>query len=250
MNFSVFVPPGIAGRQAPALYFLAGLTCSDETFMIKAGAQRLAAQLGLILVACDTSPRSVEIPGDRESWDFGIGAGFYVDATEPGWKDHYRMASYVNRELPALVEEHFGAHTDKRGIFGHSMGGHGALVIGLRHPQRWHSLSALAPIANPTAVPWGQKAFSRYLGPQSAEWEQWDASCLMRQRAFPRPILVDQGLADEFLTQQLRPEALEAAAHSSGQALTLRRHERYGHGYWFIQSVVADHLEHHSRMLQ
>lgn len=250
MRFAVFVPPQARDRKVPALYWLAGLTCTEETFVIKAGAQRLAAELGLMLVACDTSPRGLDLPGDSEAWDFGVGAGFYLDATQAPWSTNYRMGSYVNLELPALVEAHFPARTDRRGIFGHSMGGHGALVTALRDPQRWNSVSAFAPIANPVAVPWGEKAFGHYLGAERSSWEAWDASLLMRARPHPAEILVDQGSADSFLAQQLKPEALEAAATASGQKLRLRRHEGYDHSYWFIQSFVADHLAHHARQLQ
>lgn len=249
MRFAVYQPPQAAGGPVPALYYLAGLTCTEETFVIKAGAQRLAAELGLMLVACDTSPRGLDLPGDAESWDFGVGAGFYLDATAAPWSRHYRMSAYVNDELPALIEAHFPARTDRRGIFGHSMGGHGALVAALRQPQRWASVSAFAPIANPAAVPWGEKAFGNYLGPDRQAWAQWDASLLMRQRAYPGTILVDQGLDDQFLAGQLHPEALEAAAAESGQALRLRRHAGYDHSYWFIQSFVDDHLRHHAATL-
>jgi len=249
MRFAVFVPPQAATRPVPALYYLAGLTCTEETFMIKAGAQRLAAELGLMLVACDTSPRGLDLPGDSDHWDFGVGAGFYIDATAEPWARHYRMGSYINRELPALIEAEFPAVSGRRGIFGHSMGGHGALVSALRHPERWHSVSAFAPIANPAAVPWGEKAFSNYLGPDRTAWAEWDASLLLRERPRPGTILVDQGKADQFLATQLRPEQLEAAAAASGQALTLRQHEGYDHSYWFIQSYVADHLAHHAREL-
>jgi len=249
MRFSVFVPPQAATRPVPALYYLAGLTCTEETFMIKAGAQRLAAELGLILVACDTSPRGLDLPGDSDHWDFGVGAGFYIDATAAPWAGHYRMGSYINRELPALIEAEFPAMPGRRGIFGHSMGGHGALVTALRNPERWHSVSAFAPIANPVAVPWGEKAFSNYLGPDRTAWAEWDASLLLRDRPRPGTILVDQGKADQFLATQLRPGQLEAAAAASRQALTLRQHEGYDHSYWFIQSFVADHLAHHAREL-
>jgi S-formylglutathione hydrolase len=249
MRFAVFVPPQAATRAVPALYYLAGLTCSEETFMIKAGAQRVAAELGLMLVACDTSPRGLNLPGDSDHWDFGVGAGFYIDATAAPWAGHYRMASYVNAELPALIEAEFPAVPGRRGIFGHSMGGHGALVSALRNPELWQSVSAFAPIANPVAVPWGEKAFSNYLGPDRQVWAAWDASLLMHDRPYPGTILVDQGKADQFLANQLRPERLEAAAAASGQALTLRQHEGYDHSYWFIQSFVADHLAHHAREL-
>ncbi|WP_028080586.1 S-formylglutathione hydrolase [Solimonas soli] len=249
MNFAVFQPPQAKSGAVPALYFLAGLSCTDETFMIKAGAQRYAAELGLMLVACDTSPRGVELPGDREHWDFGVGAGFYLDASASPWAAHYRMGSYIDSELPEIIEAHFPARRDVRGIFGHSMGGHGALVTALRHPQRWHSVSAFAPISNPIAVPWGQKAFTRYLGDDRSRWNAWDASVLMRERPYPREILVDQGEADAFLERELRPQTLEAAAAASGQALRLRRHAGYDHSYWFIQSFVADHLLHHAATL-
>lgn len=217
--------------------------------MIKAGAQRLAAEHGLALVACDTSPRGLNIPGDAEAWDFGVGAGFYINATAAPWSAHYQMGRYVAEELPALIEANFAVRRDRRGIFGHSMGGHGALVTALREPARWQSLSAIAPISNPVAVPWGKKAFGNYLGPDVARWQEWDASLLMRRRAWPGSILVDQGQADQFLAEQLHPQALEAAAAQSGQDLTLRRHEGYDHSYWFIQSFIADHLAHHARSL-
>jgi len=250
MRFAVFTPPQAgADRKVPALYYLAGLTCTEETFVIKAGAQRLAAELGLMLVACDTSPRGLNLPGDSESWDFGVGAGFYLDATQAPWAANYRMGSYVNLELPALIEANFPAATDRRGIFGHSMGGHGALVTALRHPDRWRSASAFAPISNPVAVPWGEKAFGNYLGADRTSWEAWDASLLMRAKAHPSEVLVDQGLSDQFLEKQLQPEALEAAAKVSGQKLKLRRHDGYDHSYWFIQSFVADHLRHHAALL-
>jgi S-formylglutathione hydrolase len=249
MNFAVFVPDTGRPRRAPALYYLAGLTCTEETFMVKAGAQRWAAELGLVLVTCDTSPRGLNLPGEAETWDFGVGAGFYLDATEAPWAGHYRMGSYVNEELPAVIEENFPVATDRRGIFGHSMGGHGALVTALRHPERWHSLSAFAPICHPSDVPWGRKAFAGYLGADTTRWRAYDASVLMSERAYPGPILVDQGEADAFLPRELRPEALEAAARHSGQVLSLRRHANYDHGYYFIQSFVEAHLHHHAALL-
>ncbi len=248
MNFAVFTPPQAASGPVPALYYLAGLTCSEETFVIKAGAQRLAAELGLMLVSCDTSPRGLDLPGEADSWDFGLAAGFYIDATEAPWAPHYRMGSYVNLELPAVVEAHFPARRDRRGLMGHSMGGHGALVSALRHPGRWHSLSVLAPIANPTAVPWGHQAFTRYLGPHPADWKRYDACELLRQQTYPGHILVDQGLADQFIAQ-LMPDALEATAKASGQSLTLRRHAEYDHGYFFVQTFMPDHLQHHAAQL-
>ncbi|MGH8505557.1 MAG: S-formylglutathione hydrolase [Stenotrophobium sp.] len=250
MRFAVFVPPQAAQHAVSALYWLSGLTCTEETFMLKAGAQRQAAELGLMLVACDTSPRGLGLPGDAEHWDFGVGAGFYLDATESPWSAHYRMGSYVDEELPALIEREFPARMDRRGIFGHSMGGHGALVTALRNPSRWHSVSAFAPICNPAAVPWGEKAFGHYLGADRAAWKSWDASALMRKKSYPGTVLIDQGLADQFLEEQLKPEHLEDAAQASGQALSLRRHAGYDHSYWFIQSFIADHLAHHAHALR
>jgi S-formylglutathione hydrolase len=249
MAFSVFLPPDAGSTRRPVLYYLAGLTCNEETFMIKAGALRFAAQHGLILVAPDTSPRGLGIPGEDDDWDFGTGAGFYLDARADPWRRNYRMYSYVVEELPKLVETNFPADRDRRGIFGHSMGGHGALTIALKNPERYRSVSAFAPIANPVAVPWGEKAFGNYLGPDRAAWAEWDASLLMKSRPFPGEILVDQGLDDKFLSGQLHPEALEAAAKASGQKLTLRRHPGYDHSYWFIQSFVADHLDWHASRL-
>lgn len=250
MRFSVFVPPNASARPLPALYFLAGLTCTEETFMIKAGALRHAAELGLVLVAPDTSPRGLGLPGEEDSWDFGTGAGFYLDAEAEPWRQNYRMYSYVTRELPALVEANFPVDAARRGISGHSMGGHGALVVALRNPLAYRSVSAFAPICNPVGVPWGEKAFGNYLGPDRARWAGWDASLLMRASRLPGAILVDQGLNDQFLAAQLRPDALEAAAASSGQELVLRRHEGYDHSYWFIQSFIEDHLKWHAEKLR
>jgi len=250
MKIAVYVPPGAdAARRRPVLYYLAGLTCTEETFMIKAGALRHAAELGLILVAPDTSPRGLGLPGEDDDWDFGSGAGFYLDAEAEPWRRHYRMFSYVTRELPALVEARFPADGQRRGVFGHSMGGHGALVVALKTPGAWRSVSAFAPIANPVSVPWGIKAFGGYLGADRARWAEWDATLLMRKAPFPGPILVDQGLQDQFLDSQLRPDALEAAARDTGQSLVLRRHEGYDHSYWFIQSFIEDHLRWHAERL-
>lgn len=256
MRFSLFLPPGAnSGKDVPALLYLAGLTCTEETFMIKAGAQRLAAELGLALIAPDTSPRGVAVeglPGAKASWDFGIGAGFYLDATQEPWATHWRMESWIVGELlPGLVQ-HFGLDAKRTGIFGHSMGGHGALTLALRHPGRFKSLSALAPISAPSECPWGIKAFTGYLGEDRNQWLAHDASALMQsQTAAPYPggILVDQGMADAFLAEQLYPERLEAACRAIGQPLELRRHPGYDHGYYFIQSVVADHLRHHARAM-
>ena len=249
MAFALYLPPQAAHAPVPALYYLAGLTCTEETFALKAGAQRLVAEHGLALVACDTSPRGADLPGEDDSWDFGTGAGFYLDATAEPWARHYRMGSYINQELPALIEANFPVLAGRKGIFGHSMGGHGALVSALRRPDLWQSVSAFAPIANPVAVPWGEKAFSSYLGPDRQAWAAWDASLLMTAKPYPGPILVDQGLSDQFLDSQLQPERLEQAAATSGQDLILRRHEGYDHSYWFIQSFMADHIAHHARVL-
>jgi S-formylglutathione hydrolase len=249
MNFGIYLPPQAATEKVPALYFLAGLTCNEETFLIKAGAIRLAARWGLALIAPDTSPRGAAIAGEDTDWDFGLGAGFYVDATALPWSRHYRMHSYVTQELPALIEAEFPVLGQRRGIFGHSMGGHGALTIALNDPRAWRSVSAFAPICNPLAVPWGEKAFSRYLGADRGAWSRYDASDLMRRQPYPGPILVDQGLDDRFLQEQLQPDALEAAARVSGQELNLRRHPGYDHSYWFIQSFIGDHLTWHARHL-
>ncbi len=249
MKFSVFVPPQAALGRVPVLYYLAGLTCTEDTFMIKSGALRLAADLGLILVAPDTSPRGLGLPGEDDAWDFGTGAGFYLDAEADPWRRNYRMYSYVVNELPPLIEKRFEASTFRRGVFGHSMGGHGALIIALKNPARYQSVSAFAPIANPAAVPWGQKAFSNYLGPDRSRWSQWDSSMLMRAAPYPGDILVDQGANDPFLDRELHPEALEAAAAASGQSLTLRRQAGHDHSYWFIQTFMADHMNWHASRL-
>ena len=249
MKFSVFQPPQAKSRKLPVLYYLAGLTCTEETFVIKAGAQRVAAKLGLVLVAPDTSPRGANIPGEADSWDFGVGAGFYVDATREPWSRHYRMYSYVTRELPALVAQSFPVDPARQGIFGHSMGGHGALVCALRNPGQYKSLSAFAPIAAPMRCPWGKKTFKGYLGEDQQAWQQYDASELIKRAPFNGAILVDQGMADKFLSDQLYPEVLETACRAAGQALTLRRQEGYDHGYFFISTFMEDHLQHHSSQL-
>lgn len=249
MRFSVFRPPQSEQRRVPVLYYLAGLTCTEETFMIKAGAQRLAAELGLMLVAPDTSPRKTGIPNEDADWEFGSGAGFYLDATEVPWSAHYRMYSYVTQELPELVLANFPGRAERQGIFGHSMGGHGALVCALRNPGLYRSLSAFAPIAAPSQCPWGQKALSGFLGPDRTAWLEYDATELMQRRPFGAPILIDQGGSDQFLATQLYPHLFEQACQAAGQALTLRRHEAYDHGYYFIASFMADHLRHHAMQL-
>jgi len=249
MKFAVFVPPQAEREKRPAVTFLSGLTCTEETFIIKAGAQRLAAELGLILVAPDTSPRGTDIPGQADSWDFGIGAGFYVDATRTPWSTNWRMQSYISKELPEVIAAHFPVDRIRQGIFGHSMGGHGALVTALRNPGAYRSLSALAPIAAPSQCPWGVKAFTGYLGPDQASWAEYDATELVKRRTFPGEILIDQGLDDKFLAEQLHPHLFEAAARTAGQKLQLRRHPGYDHGYFFIQTFIDDHLRHHHRLL-
>ena len=251
MRFSVYLPPGAEGKRLPVLFYLAGLTCTEETFMIKAGAQRVAAQEGLILVAPDTSPRGAGVPGETDSWDFGAGAGFYVDALESPWSQHYRMYSHI-LELRELVLAQLPADPARVGIFGHSMGGHGALTMALRNPLLFRSVSAFAPIAAPMRCPWGRKAFGGYLGADQQAWRQYDASALMAAMdtaPFPGGILIDQGLADKFLAEQLYPEAFEEACARAGQPLELRRHPGYDHGYFFIQTFVADHLRFHRRQL-
>jgi S-formylglutathione hydrolase len=246
MRFGVYRPPQALQGPLPALFFLAGLTCTEETFAIKAGAQRLAAQHGVIIVTPDTSPRQTGLPGATDDWDFGEGAGFYLDATQAPWASRFRMESWITGELLDLVARHFAVQRDRLGLFGHSMGGHGALTLALRHPGLYRTVSALAPICAPSQVPWGKKAFSRYLGQDEAHWAQHDAVALIRGGASAPPLLVDQGLQDKFLQQQLRPDLLEAACKDAGQPLTLRRHEGYDHGYYFIASLAADHLAHHA----
>ncbi|MFZ2974668.1 MAG: S-formylglutathione hydrolase [Ferribacterium limneticum] len=250
MTFSIYLPPQIeSGEKLPVLYWLSGLSCTDETFMQKAGAQRVAAELGMVIVAPDTSPRGDDVPGDPDGgWDFGHGAGFYLNATQAPWAQHYRMHDYVVHELPALIEASFPV-SDKRGISGHSMGGHGALVCALRNPGRYQSLSAFAPICNPMIVPWGEKAFSRYLGEDRSQWREWDASQLIATAAEKLPILIDQGDRDQFLTVQLKPEVLQVAALAAGHPLDLRVQHGYDHSYYFIASFIEDHLRHHARAL-
>lgn len=254
MRFAVFVPPGGGGRKFPVLTWLSGLTCTEETFMIKAGAQRVAAELGLMLVAPDTSPRGEDVPDDPDgAWDFGLGAGFYLNATASPWQRHYRMYDYVTRELPELVFAGFPGDESRQGIFGHSMGGHGALTIGLRNPERYRSVSAFAPICNPMNCPWGRKAFSNYLGDDRDAWRRYDAVELVRATSDNKPahaILVDQGLADQFLDEQLHPHSLEEACRDNGVALKLRKHDGYDHGYYFISTFMEEHLRHHAAILR
>ena len=252
MRFSVFLPPQAAQGPAPALIYLAGLTCNEETFMTKAGAQRMAAELGLVLIAPDTSPRGANAPGEAESWDFGVGAGFYLDATQMPWAKNWRMESYITKELLPLITQTFAVDTQHIGIFGHSMGGHGALTLALRHPALFKSVSAFAPICAPTQCPWGRKAFTGYLGTDESNWATHDATSLMNQFSsapFPGGILIDQGLTDKFLAEQLHPDLFETACAAAKQPLTLRYNAGYDHGYYFIASFMEDHLRHHARQL-
>lgn len=250
MRFGVYQPPQAARQPCPVLYYLAGLTCTEETATIKAGAQRLAAELGLVLVMPDTSPRSTGIDGATGDWEFGEGAGFYVDATEAPWAARFRMHSYVADELPALIASHFAVDPSRSGIFGHSMGGHGALTLALKYPTRYRSVSAFAPIVAPSQVPWGRKALPRYLGPDERTWADHDACELVRRQTFAGTILIDQGEADPFLEAQLKPELFDQACAEAGQALLLRRHPGYDHSYWFISSFIDDHLRHHAEALR
>ncbi|WP_283255875.1 S-formylglutathione hydrolase [Dyella humicola] len=249
MRFAVYQPPQAAREACPVLYFLAGLTCTEETATIKAGAQRFAAELGLILVMPDTSPRHTGIDGATGDWEFGEGAGFYVDATQSTWASRFRMHSYISSELPALLKRQFPVDAERTGITGHSMGGHGALSMALRHPQQFRSVSAFAPIVAPSQVPWGQKAFSSYLGEDAAAWADYDACELVRRHTFDGTILIDQGEADGFLTTQLKPELFDQACAEGGQSLVLRRHVSYDHSYYFITSFIEDHLRHHAEAL-
>ncbi len=250
MRLAAFVPPQAGDAKLPVVWFLSGLTCTEENFTVKAGAQRVASELGLILVAPDTSPRGEGVPDDAQgAYDFGLGAGFYVDATEAPWAKHYRMRSYIERELPALVAENLPADMNRQGITGHSMGGHGALTIALRNPDRFKAVSAFAPIASPLNCPWGEKALSGYIGSDRSAWRDYDACALIEGGARLPDLLVDQGTADSFLDSQLKPGLLEEACARAGQPLTLRRQEGYDHSYFFIASFIEDHLRWHARRL-
>ena len=249
MRFAVYQPPQASQERVPVLYFLSGLTCTEENFIVKAGAQRYAAEYGLMLVAPDTSPRNTQIEVEDKDSDLGSGASFYVDATEQPWRSHYQMYSYVVGELPAVIAEHFPVQPERQGIFGHSMGGHGALVCALRNPNQYKSVSAFAPIAAPMRCPWGQKAFSNYLGSDRQKWRAYDASELVLTANYNRPILIDQGSADQFLADQLLPEVFQQACDKVGQPLTLRFHEGYNHSYYFIATLIEDHIRHHANAL-
>ena len=249
MRFAVFVPPVAEKRLVPVLYYLAGLTCTEETATVKAGAQAYASQHGLMLVMPDTSPRGAGIDGEDDDWDFGTGAGFYVDATREPWSRHYRMYSYVTDELPGIVNAHFPASAGECGIFGHSMGGHGALCIALKNPGRYRSVSAFAPICAPAQCPWGEKAFSGYLGDDRDQWQAYDATSLVAAGTFEGDILIDQGTEDQFLTDQLHPGKFSDACARAGQRLNLRMQPGYDHSYYFIQSFMDDHIGHHAAAL-
>ena len=250
MRFGVFLPPQAASGRVPVLYWLSGLTCTEENFIVKAGAQRVAAALGLAIVVPDTSPRGLGIPGEGDSYDFGLGAGFYVDATEAPWSRGYRMYSYITEELAADVAATFPVDSNRVGIFGHSMGGHGALTIALKNPRRYKSVSAFAPIASPVRCPWGQKALSGYLGADRARWREYDATALIEDRGWTGPpIMVDQGTKDQFLQSQLKPELLQDACQRSGVAFDLRLREGYDHSYFFIATFIEDHLRFHAQNL-
>ena len=257
MKLAVYLPPtdkiAAAGGKVAALVYLAGLTCNEETFMTKAGAQQHAAQNGMALIAPDTSPRGANLPGEADSWDFGLAASFYLDAEQAPWSRHYRMESYIVRELLPLLAAHLPVDTNRMGITGHSMGGHGALTLALKHPGVFKSVSAFAPLCAPTHCPWGRKAFAGYLGADAAAWQAHDACALMAQQnsaPYPDGILIDQGLADKFLAEQLHPHLFEAACQKAGQPLTLRRHAGYDHGYYFVSTFMADHVAHHAKALQ
>jgi S-formylglutathione hydrolase len=249
MRFAVYRPPQAARAPVPVVYYLSGLTCTEENFTIKAGAQRVAAELGLALVAPDTSPRNTGIAGEADDWQFGAGAAYYLDATQAPWSKFFNMYSYASAELPALVAMNFPVDPQRQGICGHSVGGHGALTIGLKHPDRFRSVSAFAPMVAPMQVGWGEIAFSRFLGADRETWKAYDATELVARRRFPGTILIDQGEADQFLGAYLRPELLKAACERAGQPLTLRLQPGYDHSYYFVASFIEDHLRHHAMAL-
>ena len=248
MRFAIYLPPQAGHAKVPVLYWLSGLTCNEQNFITKAGAQRYAAEHGIAIVCPDTSPRGEDV-ADAEGYDLGKGAGFYVNATQAPWAAHYQMHDYVVDELPALIEAHFPV-TEARAISGHSMGGHGALVCALRNPGRYRSVSAFSPIVAPMQVPWGQQAFAAYLGDDVATWAQYDACELIKVAMETLPLLVDQGAADEFLATQLRPDVLRAACDAAGHPLTLRMHPGFDHSYYFIASFIGEHIGHHAGNLK
>ncbi|MEM1113898.1 MAG: S-formylglutathione hydrolase [Pseudomonadota bacterium] len=250
MSFSIYLPPEAETSDVPVLYWLSGLTCTDENFVHKAGAQRYAAEHGVAIVAPDTSPRGESVPDVPDgAWDFGLGAGFYVNATESPWSTNYRMYDYVSQELPALVAQNFPVDRGRTSIFGHSMGGHGALCIALRNPEQYRSVSAFSPIVAPTQCPWGEKALGNYLGPQREQWKAYDSCELIRGGAAQMPMLIDQGEADDFLAEQLKTELLEEACADMNYPATIRRQSGYDHSYFFIASFVGSHVAFHARQL-
>lgn len=252
MIFSIYLPPQASIKKVPLLWWLSGLTCNDQNFVTKAGSQRIAAELGIAIIAPDTSPRGDDVPDDEnKAWDFGLGAGFYINATQAPWAKHYRMYDYVQKELPAWITKQLPDQIDmkRQGISGHSMGGHGALTLAIRHPQQYQSVSAFSPIVAPMQCPWGEKAFSHYLGDDRKQWAQHDTCELLAANGFDKPILVEQGLADNFITDQLKPELLEAACSKAGVALTLNRRGGYDHSYYFIASFFESHLRWHHGLL-
>ena len=250
MRFGLFLPPQALIQKVPVLYWLSGLSCNEQNFITKTGAQRVAAELGLALVVPDTSPRGVDLPGDHESYSFGVGAGFYVDAVQAPWSEYYLMATYIRDELPLLLQQHLPLDEQACGIFGHSMGGHGALTLALKNPQQYRSVSAFSPICAPTQCPWGQKAFMGYLGEDKALWNEYDACALVQSRGWPhQSILIDQGTQDSFMQEQLKPELFQQACLNAGVALTLRMQEAYDHSYYFVASFIEDHLRFHAARL-
>lgn len=249
MTFSLFLPPQSQHNPVPVLWWLSGLTCNDQNFVFKAGAQRMAAELGIAIIMPDTSPRGDVVPDDAEgAWDFGLGAGFYVNATEAPYKSHYRMYDYIQKELPEFIAKEFSSQLDltRQAISGHSMGGHGALILALKNPQQYCSVSAFAPIVAPSQCAWGEKAFKGYLGDNRAKWLEYDACALIEKRGFDKPIMIDQGLADNFLVEQLKPELLEEACRSKGVELIVNRREGYDHSYFFISTFIVHHLRYHA----
>ena len=250
MTFSIFLPPQAQEGPVPVVYWLSGLTCTDENFVNKAGAQRYAAELGLAIVEPDTSPRGDDVPDDPDSaYDFGLGAGFYVNATQQPWSRHYRMYDYIVDELPALIEKSFPVDIARSGISGHSMGGHGALTIALKNPQRFKSVTAFSPICSPLNCPWGEKALGNYLGPDRDSWQDYDTTALIARSEEQLPVLVDQGTADNFLVEQLKTPLLEQACQDAGYPMTIRMQDGYDHSYFFIASFIGDHLAFHAGCL-
>ena len=250
MNFAIFLPPQAKSQPVPVLYYLSGLTCNETNFITKAGAQRTAAELGIMLVASDTSPRNTGIPGEDEDWDLGSGAGFYVNATQQPWQQYYQMYSYITQELPQLIADSFAVVPGRQSIMGHSMGGHGALICALKNPQQYQSVSAFAPIAAPMQCPWGEKLFGAYLGTDRSKWAEYDATELVKVAQLDSTILIDQGTADQFYQQQqLLPEKFERACQQSGQKLNLRWQQGYDHSYFTISSFITDHIQHHAAYL-